>query len=230
MVRVTTHEIVEATGAVLVCGPEDRAICGVTIDSREVGEGGLFVAFAGERVDGNDYVAAAIEAGAGAVAMTRDPQAQTVALAQKAGAALLRIEDGERFLQDLASWWRTQLGALVVGLTGSSGKTTTRTMCAAVLATRFKTHQNEANYNNLIGVPLTILSCPADAEALVVEMGMDHAGEIATLAKVARPQIGLITNVGVAHIGIVGSRQAIAAAKAELVEALPATDEAARVP
>ena len=230
MVRVTAHEIVELTGARLVCGPERRDVCGVAIDSREVGKDGLFVAFAGERVDGNDFVAAAIEAGAGAVAMTRDPDAALVAQAQRAGVALLRIEDGERFLQDLAAWWRGQLDAIVVGITGSSGKTTTRTMCAAVLATRYKTHQNEANYNNLIGVPLTILSCPADAEALVVEMGMDHAGEIATLAAVARPQIGLITNVGVAHIGILGSRQAIAAAKAELVEALPATDAAAHVP
>ena len=230
MVRATTHQIVEATGAALVCGPQDRMICGVTIDSREVGEGGLFVAFAGERVDGNDYVAAAIEAGAGCVSMTRDPDQETLTLAEQAGAAILRIEDGERFLQDLAAWWRGQLGGLVIGVTGSSGKTTTRTMCAAVLATRFRTHQNEANYNNLIGVPLTILSCPADAEALVVEMGMDHAGEIATLARVARPQIGLITNVGVAHIGILGSRQAIAAAKAELVEELPPTDAHDGVP
>ncbi|MBS5450988.1 MAG: UDP-N-acetylmuramoyl-tripeptide--D-alanyl-D-alanine ligase [Coriobacteriia bacterium] len=230
MVRVTVRQIVEATEARLVCGPETREVLGVAIDSREVGEGGLFVALPGERVDGNDYVCAAIEAGVGAVAMTRDPDTAMVAQASGAGVALLRIEDGERFLQDLAAWWRDQLDALVVGVTGSSGKTTTRTMVAAVLATRYKTHQNEANYNNLIGVPLTILSCPADAEALVVEMGMDHPGEIATLAAVARPRIGLITNVGVAHIGILGSRQAIAAAKAELVEALPPTDREAAVP
>lgn len=230
MVRITASETAHVTGARFVCGPAERELRGVTIDSRAVGEGCLFVALPGERVDGNDFVAAAIEGGAGGVAMTRDPDPSTVALAQRRGAALFRIEDGERFLQDLAAWWRDQLDALVVGLTGSSGKTTTRTMCAAVLATRYKTHQNEANYNNLIGAPMTILSCPADAEALVVEMGMDHAGEIATLAHIARPQLGLITNVGVAHIGILGSRQAIAQAKAELVGELPPTDPDARVP
>ena len=108
----------------------------------------------------------------------------------------------------------------MVGVTGSSGKTTTKEMCARVLATKFKTHATAGNFNSTLGAPLTVLSCPLDAEALVVEMGMNAMHEIEAIAAVARPHIGIITNVGTAHIGILGSRLNIARAKSELVAAL----------
>lgn len=225
MVRVTAQEISQITGATLVGGPSEREVCGAQIDSRAVTEGCLFVAFAGERVDGNDYVLAAIEAGAGAVAMTRDPEPSLAALAISRGAALLRAADAEDFLQSLASWWRGQLGAVVVGVTGSSGKTTTKDLVVGALSTKMRTHGTSGNHNNLIGCPLTILSCPVDAQALVVEMGMNCTGEIARLARIARPHYGIVTNVGVAHIGMLGSRQAIAEAKAEIVGGLAPTNE-----
>ena len=230
MIRVTASDMVRITGAQLACGVAQGEICGVTIDSRDIAPGALFVAFKGERTDGNDYAAAAIRSGAGGVAMTRDPDEEVRALAEQHGVPVVLIDDAEAFIQSLAAWWRDQLDAIVVGVTGSSGKTTTRTMCAAVLSKKYRTHQNEANYNNLIGVPLTVLSCPRDAQALVVEMGMDHAGEIATLAGIVRPHVGLITNVGVAHIGMLGSRENIARAKGELIEKLPATDAGDEVP
>ncbi len=118
----------------------------------------------------------------------------------------------------------------MVGVTGSSGKTTTKEMVAAVLATTFKTHATRGNYNSLIGAPLTVLACPRDAEALVVEMGMNASGEIGAIAHMARPHIGVVTNVGMAHIGLLGSRLNIARAKAELVEALVETGGQKRYP
>lgn len=230
MLRVTPQQIVQATGARLVCGPVDREISDVAVDSRAVAQGGLFVAFPGERVDGNDFAPAALAAGAGAVAGTREPDEALVEAARAAGAALLVIADGEEFLARLASWWRDQLDCVVVGVTGSSGKTTTKEMVAAVLARRFRTHATRGNLNSTIGAPLTVLSAPRDTEALVVEMGMNAAGEIARIAAMARPHMGVITNVGVAHIGLLGSRANIARAKAEIVEALPPTGAAGEYP
>lgn len=228
MVRVTPRQLVEELGARLVCGPADREVRGVAIDSRSVCAENLFVALPGERVDGNDYAAAALASGAAAAVLSREPSPELRAAAEQAGAALLLVDDGQAFLECLATWWRGRLSCVVVGVTGSSGKTTTKEMVGAVLATTFKTHITKGNLNSLVGVPLTVLSCPLDAEAFVVEMGMDHAGEIATTACIARPDLGIVTNVGNAHIGILGSREAIAAAKAELLEALPAVDDANR--
>ena len=230
MVRVTVGQMAQACEARLVCGDESACVRGVAVDSRKVPAGGAFVAMPGENVDGNDYAARALEAGAAAVLMTREPDESLLARARELGCAVLVAADGERALARLAAWWRTQLNVVCVGVTGSSGKTTTRNMVAAVLGAKYRTHCNEANYNNLLGCSLTLLACPEDAEALVMEMGMDHPGEIAALCKLARPDMGVITNVGVAHIGILGSRENIARAKAELVEALPATDASARVP
>ena len=223
MLRATPCEIARATGARLVCGPGEREVAGVTTDSRAVTPGCLFVAIKGERVDGNDFAAKAVEAGAGAVALTRDADEALRAAAEAAGAALVRADDAVDFLLALASWWRGRLDCAVVGITGSSGKSTTKEMTAAVLSTSFRTHATAGNLNSLIGAPLTVLSCPLDAEALVVEMGMNAAGEIERIARCARPHVGVVTNVGVAHIGLLGSRRAIAAAKAELVAELPAS-------
>lgn len=230
MVRATIGEMVEACGARLVCGDPTREVRGASCDSRQVPQGGVFVALPGERADGNDFAAGALRSGAGCAVMTREPDAEVLGTASERGASVLACEDGERFLARLAAWWRARLDVACVGVTGSSGKTTTRNMVAAVLAQTLRTHCNEANYNNLLGCSLTLLACPEDAQALVMEMGMDHPGEIAELAAMARPQLGVITNVGVAHIGILGSRANIAAAKAELVEALPPTSDADAVP
>lgn len=230
MVRVTPQQMVRITGARLMGGPGDHEITGVEIDSRKVHEGCLFVAFEGERSNGNDYVVPSIAAGAAAVAMTRDPDEAVLKAAEAAGAAVLRIDDATAFLMALASWWRGELDCAVVGVTGSSGKTTTKEMVAAVLATTYRTHATAGNLNSCIGAPLTVLACPLDAQALVVEMGMNDLHEIEAIAHMAQPHIGIITNVGIAHIGILGSRQNIARAKAELVEALPAADAAAPYP
>ena len=221
MFNAEPREIAQAVCArVIECPGQPRRVVGVAIDSRKVEDGCLFVALVGERVDGNDYVGRALEAGAAAVIMTREPTEAEFARARACNAALLLAASGEKALQDLASWWRDKLHCVVVGVTGSSGKTTTKEMCARVLATKFKTHATAGNFNSTLGAPLTVLSCPLDAEALVVEMGMNAMHEIEAIAAVARPHIGIITNVGTAHIGILGSRLNIARAKSELVTAL----------
>lgn len=221
MFNAEPREIAQAVCArVIECPGQPRRVVGVAIDSRKVEDGCLFVALVGERVDGNDYVGRALEAGAAAVIMTREPTEAEFARARACNAALLLAASGEKALQDLASWWRDKLHCVVVGVTGSSGKTTTKEMCARVLATKFKTHATAGNFNSTLGAPLTVLSCPLDAEALVVEMGMNAMHEIEAIAAVARPHIGIITNVGTAHIGILGSRLNIARAKSELVAAL----------
>ncbi len=222
MIECTATDICEATGASLVAGKPDATCKGVAIDSRKVGDSTLFVAFAGEKVDGNDYAAAAIASGAGVVALTREPSAELVSAANEAGRALVRCEgdDATEFMLRLAAWWRARQDWCVVGVTGSVGKTTTKEMLAAVLGAKWRVHATAGNFNNLIGVPITLLSAPTDAEVLVVEMGMNHAGEISRLASVARPRVACITNVGTSHIGLLGSRENIARAKGEIVASL----------
>lgn len=224
MIECCVSDLCAATQATCCAGDVSTSITGVTIDSRTVGAHTLFVAFPGERVDGNEFTIQALESGAGAVAMTREPSAEMCALARDCGAALLRIadDDATEFLLRLAAWWRLQQDWCVVGITGSVGKTTTKDLLAAALATRYRVHATSGNFNNLIGVPLTLLSAPRDSEVLVVEMGMNHPGEITRLATVARPRMAIITNVGISHVGLLGSRENIARAKGEIVS--PLTD------
>lgn len=222
MIECTASDICAATGATLVWGTGEEVARGVAIDSRRVGDHGLFVAFPGERVDGNDYVTPAVEAGAGVVAVTRRLDEASLVTAREHGAAIVRCEedDATEFLLRLAGWWRLAQDWCVVGVTGSVGKTTTKDMLAAALATRYRVHATAGNFNNLIGVPLTLLEAPVDAEVLVVEMGMNHAGEITRLAECARPRVAVITNVGTSHIGLLGSREGIARAKGEIAASL----------
>lgn len=217
--QLQAQDIVRFTQATHVAGPLDVMCTGACVDSRAVEKNMLFVAFVGERVDGNAYVEQAIAAGAGCVCMTCEPTGAHKAAAEAAGCALLRAEadDGEEFLLRLAQGWRSlHPNWLVVGVTGSVGKTTTRQMVAAALASTYRTHATKGNFNNLIGLPLTVLGASDDTQALVVEMGMNHPGEIDRLSAAVTPQIGVITNIGTAHIGILGSRENIARAKGEI--------------
>ncbi len=222
MIECTATDICAATGATLVAGNGSAVCRGVAIDSRKVADSTLFVAFAGEKVDGNNYAASAIAAGAGVVALTRAPEPEAVAAAEAAGSALVRCEgdDATEFMLRLAQWWRARQDWCVVGVTGSVGKTTTKEMLAAVLGAKWRVSATAGNFNNLIGVPITLLQAPTDAEVLVVEMGMNHPGEISRLAQVARPRVAVITNVGTSHIGLLGSRENIARAKGEIVASL----------
>lgn len=225
MIEIAVNNLAAATGARTVTGEADRVCRGCVIDSRQVEEGTIFVAFPGENVDGNDFASRAVQSGAGAVVMTREPEAELVSLAQDKGCAILLTDDPEEFLLRLAHTYRLELGCLVVGITGSIGKTTTKDVLAAVLAKRYRVWATKGNFNNLIGMPLTVLSAPADTEVLVLEMGMNHFHEIERLSQSANPNLAIVSKIGTSHIGILGSRENIARAKAEIVQGMCAAGD-----
>ena len=225
MVEIAVKYLESTTGARFICGDPERVCRGVVIDSRQVEPDSLFVAFPGERVDGNAFAPEAILAGAAAVVLTREPLKETLDAAAEQGCSLFVCDDPTEFLLRLAQGYRARLRCTVIGVTGSIGKTTTKDVLAACLAKRYRVHVTAGNYNNLIGCPLTILSAPADTQMLVLEMGINDFGEIARLTACAQPTFGIITKVGTSHIGMLGSREGIARAKAEIVQGMPASSQ-----
>jgi len=190
----------------------DADATSVSIDSRAVEPGTLFVAMRGDRSDGHAFLGDALARGAAGALVERDPEGASPAIV---------VDDTGRALLDLAADERAALHATVVGITGSTGKTCTKDLTAAVLAGRFTVRASPASFNNEVGVPLTILGADERTEAVVCEMGSRGIGHIAMLCAVARPRVGVVTNVGVAHLELFGSRENVARAKGELIEALP---------
>jgi UDP-N-acetylmuramoyl-tripeptide--D-alanyl-D-alanine ligase len=209
-------DLVRLTGGRLLAR-SDRPIRGAAVDSRTVSPGQVFVALPGERTDGHAFVAEAIAAGASALIVTR-PVADPAALGD---VTIIRVADAQAALGAIASGWRRRFDPLVVGVTGSIAKTSTKEAVATVLGSRLRTLRSEGNQNNEIGVPLTLMRLGPEHEAAVLEMGMYVGGEIADLARMARPRIGVVTAVQPVHLSRIGSIEAIEAAKGELVEALP---------
>ncbi len=210
----------DAAGARLIRpASRDRGPDRVVIDSREAGPGALFVGLAGSTADGGSFAAQALAAGAWGV-LTR-PQYTDVSEGDPPG-AILAADDPLAALQRLASAWRRHLAARVIGVTGSTGKTTTKDLLLATLAPHRRTVASRQNFNTEIGLPLEILGAPEDTEVLVLEMAMRGAGQIAELATVAEPEVGVIVSIGPVHLELLGTIEAIAATKAELISALPA--------
>jgi UDP-N-acetylmuramoyl-tripeptide--D-alanyl-D-alanine ligase len=201
------NEVAAATGGVVVGAAGDTVVQRVVIDSREAAAGALFVALSGEHADGHDYAEAAIKAGAVAILAGRNVSVPHV-----------RVTDPLAALGALAAYHRRQLTATVVGVTGSAGKTGTKDLLAALLGKVGPTVAPPGSYNNDIGLPLTVLSATGDTRFLVLEMGARGAGDIDRLCAVAAPEVGVVLNVGSAHLGKFGSREAIARAKGELAE------------
>jgi UDP-N-acetylmuramoyl-tripeptide--D-alanyl-D-alanine ligase len=207
-----------AGGRLATPAPRSDGPLRVVIDSRGVGPGDLFVGLPGERVDGGRFAAQALAAGAWGVLVANEhtrlggqsPQSR----------AVIAVDDPLVALGSLARAWRRELGAKVVGITGSTGKTSTKDLLAGMLAPHLRVVATHANLNTEIGLPLTILGAPAGTEALVLEMAMRGKGQIAELVAIAEPDIGVITNVGPVHLELLGSVEAVAAAKAELVRDL----------
>lgn len=221
--RLAIEEILRAvSGRTLVPADDKNAVVeGVTWDSRNVVPGCLYVALAGERVDGHAFVADAVRAGAACALVTEDPGDDAARAAREAGAAVIAVADARAALADLAGLWRGKLSGRVIGLTGSSGKTTTKNLVRDVLAHGFSVTATSGNQNNELGVPNTLLSASSDDDAVVVEMGMRGQGQIEALCDFVRPEWGLVVNVGTSHMELLGSRDNIARAKAELLESLP---------
>lgn len=205
-----TAALREATGGAL---DAEVAVSGVSIDTRTIAPGDLFVALRDAR-DGHDFVADALARGAAAALVDRDPPGVAP------DAPLLRVDDTLAGLTALGAAARARSEAIFVGVTGSVGKTTTKEMLRVALSAFGTTHAAAASYNNHWGVPLTLARLPADAAFAVIEMGMNNRGEIAPLARLARPRVGVITNLGSAHVGRLGSEDEIAEEKGDIIEGI----------
>jgi UDP-N-acetylmuramoyl-tripeptide--D-alanyl-D-alanine ligase len=212
MPELSRDMVLGATGGRTVGRELPAVLCGVSTDTRSLQSGALFVALKGERFDAHDFVPEALERGAGAALVSR---------AIKSPGPLLLVPDTLAAFGALAAAHRAMLGARVVAVTGSTGKTTTKEMIAAVLSQDRKTGKTPGNYNNEIGVPLALLELDSSYEAAVVELAMRGRGQIGYLARMARPEVGVVTNIGLSHLEMLGSREAIAEAKAELLSGLP---------
>lgn len=202
-------------------GDKDVSVFGCVIDSRQARDGEAFFALVGEKVDGHDYIEAAWRNGASTAIAEKAKLKGRPDISVPEGKALILVESGLTAMQDLAKAWRLELGAKVIGITGSNGKTTTKDMVAAVLAQKYQVYRNKENQNNELGVPMTLLNAPEGTEILVVEMGMRGLGQIEALCKLVQPDTGVITNIGTTHMELLGSQENIAKAKWELINALP---------
>jgi UDP-N-acetylmuramoyl-tripeptide--D-alanyl-D-alanine ligase len=208
---------------------KEPVVSSFVVDSREACPGSVFIAFRGENTDGHDFVADAFSRGAIAVLVDRPVGGEWATLDTRTGQevtlsrlpACILVEDAMQALQRIAGDWRSHFNPRVIAITGSVGKTTTKEVTAAVLSQRFRTLKSEGNQNNEIGLPLTLLNLRAHHERAVLEMGMYAPGEIALLCALAQPVIGVITMIGPVHLARLGSMEAIAAAKRELIEVLP---------
>ena len=215
----TLEEVKKAIGGRLISKTDEIVFAslievkGVSTDTRTIKEGELFIALKGENFDGNDYLAKAFELGACALVTNDEKMVPD-------GANAIIVEDTVKALGLLANHYRFKLGCKVIAVTGSVGKTSTRTMIAEVLKTGLKVHSTVRNLNNEIGLAQSILSAPEDSDVIVVEMGMRGPGQISYLTKIARPDIAIITNIGYSHIGILESKDAILNAKMEITEGL----------
>ena len=211
----TISFIAEFAGAKLESGDGTIVVQQVSTDSRTLKPGELFVALRGEHFDGHKFIEAVAKSGAAGAVVDRDWKGKL-----PESFAILRVDDTLRAYQDLAANYRKSLPIKVLAITGSNGKTSTKDFAAAVLSRRFRVTKTEGNFNNHVGLPRTILEATSSDEAGVWEIGMNHPGEVAGLAKIAAPDAAIITNVGVAHIEFMGSREAIAREKGALAEAI----------
>jgi len=218
MIELSPERIAEGAGATIAAagqgGRPERAV----IDSREVGEGDLFFALQGERADGGEFAAQALDAGAWGVVVDHARARLLTGDSSSGSGWVLAADDPLAALQRLATAWRRELGCRVVGITGSVGKTSAKDICRALLPMRV--HASRENFNTEIGLPLAILEAPSETEALVLEMAMRGRGQIAQLCEIAEPDVGAITNIGPVHLELLGTMEAIAEAKAEILMGL----------
>ena len=212
-------DIVKITNGKILCGDEKIPCNHFVRDSREVKEGDVYVALKGEKFDGNDFCLDAIDNGAKVCIVSKDITAEENDEIKKSNVTIIQVLNTLKALQEIATYKRMQYNIPVVAVTGSVGKTSTKDLIASVVSQKYNTLKTKGNYNNEIGLPLTILGL-TDEEAMVVEMGMNHFGEIRKLTNIAKPTVAVITNIGTAHIGNLGSRENILKAKLEILEGL----------
>ena len=215
MSPIDARTLADHVGGEIAAGRGDVRAHAVSTDTRTIPRGSVFFALRGERFDANDFAPQAIAAGAAIVVVERWTGEEP------ADAAVVVVPDTLAALQRFAAWYRRQREIPVVGITGSNGKTSTKDFTAAVLGGAYQVRATRGNLNNHIGLPLSVLSVEPDDTAAIFEMGMNHPGEIAPLCEIARPNLGIITNIGTAHIEYMGSRDSIAEEKGALARCLP---------
>ncbi len=211
MQRLNINDILIATGGTLVSGTPDFEISEITTDSRNAGANMLFVPIVGENNDGHDYIAAAFANGADAVITHKDVPAFS-------GKNIIKVEDTRIAFGDIARYYKQKYALPTVAITGSVGKTTTKDMISAVLAMKYNTLKTQGNFNNDIGLPITVFRLEKKHEMAVLEMGMSHMGEINYLASIARPDVAVITNIGMSHIENLGSQENIYLSKMQICD------------
>ena len=212
MISLKINEIVEATGGSLLVGNREAHVSNIVIDSRQVNGDSMFIAIVGENTDGHKYIKSAYDLGCRSFMVSRDVDE----LEQLLDASVVMVENTEYAMGRLAKYYKSKFDLPVIGITGSVGKTTTRDMVYSVVSNKFKTLKNEKNLNNQFGVPLTIFNLENEHECLVVEMGMSGFGEIDYLADIVRPDVAIISNIGMSHIEHLGSQEGIFRAKMEI--------------
>ena len=217
----TTKEILDATGGELLCGDPLRSFAGVSIDSRSITPDDFFLAIAGESHDGHGFAPAVVDQGIGGLVISRHKtEGLPVAAWQEKDISCITVDDTTRALGDLAAFNRRRTDVTVAAITGSNGKTTTRKLTAGVVARQFNSLATAGNFNNQIGLPLTLLELESAHQVAVVEMGTNNPGEIARLAEIALPDIGVLTNVGPAHLEGLGSLEGVKREKGDLIKGL----------
>ena len=217
MCNLYVRDIVNICHGKVLCGDEDLELGKFVTDTRILESGNVYIGLMGEKVNGSDYYLDAIKRGASVCILNKMIDVSDI------DCTVVVVEDTLVCLQELAKYKRSLMDIPVIAITGSVGKTSTKDMIASVVSTKYRVHKTSGNYNNHIGVPLTILSY-TDEEVLVVEMGMNHLGEISLLSTIAMPTISVITNVGTAHIGNLGSRENILKAKLEILDGMKGKD------
>ncbi len=216
MIATAVSKLIQSVSGELHQGSAETLIQSVSTDTRKIGVGGAFFALQGERFDAHDFLDQAVSAGAEVLVVSRIPEGVDFG-----NVTVITVRDPLIALQQFAAYYRRSLNIKVIGITGSNGKTSTKDFTKSVIAEKFKVSATIGNLNNHIGLPLSILATESSHEVCVWEMGMNHAGEIAPLCSIALPDIGIITNIGSAHIEFFGSVEAIAEEKGELAKSLP---------
>jgi len=214
MERLAIKEVIRAVRGKLICGSQRGEISGVSIDSRTIKKGEIFFALKGERFDGHDFLQGAIDKGAKAVVVSKKKKFA-------AKIATINVAHTLTALQELAKFYRQKFNPVVVGVTGSNGKTTAKDMLKSLLSSKYRVVATPGNYNNIVGLPLTLFEISPETEFLVLEMGANHAGEIKRLAEISLPQMGVITNIGATHLQFFRCISNVLSAKMELVQLLP---------
>jgi UDP-N-acetylmuramoyl-tripeptide--D-alanyl-D-alanine ligase len=210
----TIDQVIKAVGGVLIAGSANNNICGVATDSRQVGKGNIFIALRGENFDGHNFVQKAVEKGAASIIISNEALPDLEKMDKNV--SIIKVADTLEALGDLAHSYRQRFSFPVIGITGSSGKTTTKEMLASITELAKNTLKTQGNLNNLIGLPQTLFRMRGEHELAILEMGTNTRGEIKRLTRIARPTIGLITNIGPAHLAGFGSVSVVAQEKGDL--------------